>query len=140
MVNFLADFVVRINDGLKKNVDAVYTPYSNTLLKVARLLLRTGCISSFSVDNAHGSSSLRMKIVLKYFENRPLLKRIELISRPGLRIYWTGDELSTHFSRNNFQGFYMISTAGGLCSSNELVVANLLGKSLGGEVLFKIHF
>lgn len=87
MVNFLADFVVRLNGAIKKNADFVDVPYSNNLLKVARLLLRTGCICSFSVDTERGSSLLHMKIVLKYFENKPLLKKIELISRPGLRVY-----------------------------------------------------
>lgn len=87
MVNLIADFVVRFNSGIKKNTQYVYVPYSHTVVKIVRLLFSYNCISSFSIDSDTNKSFLRIKIVLLYVENTSLMKKLEIVSTPGLRVY-----------------------------------------------------
>lgn len=45
-----------------------------------------------------------------------------------------------NFFRNNFQGFFVLSTPNGLCSSNELISAFMLKQPISGEILLKVNF
>lgn len=140
MINLLADFAVRFNAGLKKHAKCIYVPYSNVTIKVVRILFSYNCIVSFSITAGGTSSTLLIKIVPLYINNEPTIRGLELVSRPGLRVYWSAQELAKHFFRHNFQGFYVISTSHGLCSSNDLILANILQKPVAGEVLLKLSF
>lgn len=87
MVNLLADFVVRFNSGVKKHSQCIYVPYSHTVIKVVRLMFKYNCISSFSIDAANNKALLQIKIVPLYMDSVSVIKGLELVSRPGLRIY-----------------------------------------------------
>jgi len=87
MNNLLADFVVRLNTAKKKNVEYFYVPYSNLIVKVVRLLFMYRCIKTFSIDTSPNTGKLRIKVVLLCLLNKPLIQSLQLISRPGLRIY-----------------------------------------------------
>lgn len=139
MNNLLSSFSVRFNACAKRKVADFFIPYSRLNLQVCQLLLNYNCIGSFTVDVNHLNKKLRIKIKPLYILNEPLVRRVDLISKPGHRVYWTAHELSLNFSRNNFQGFYVISTSIGLCSSNELIAATRLEKPISGEVLLKIN-
>lgn len=139
MTNLLADFSVRFNASLKRHADYFYMPYSNLNIRIIELLLKYNCIASFTVDACRNSRRLRIKITPLYILNAPLVRRIELISKPGHRVYWSAAELASNFARANFQGFYIISTPSGICSSNELIAAKVLEKPISGEILLKIN-
>lgn len=87
MNNLLADFVVRFNTAIKKNLEFFYVPYSNINIKIVRLLFAYRCIKTFSIDTAISGNRLNIKIVLLSIASKPLVQRLRLISRPGLRIY-----------------------------------------------------
>lgn len=87
MLNLLADFVVRFNAGLKKHAKCIYVPYSNTTIKVVRILFSYNCIVSFSIVTGKASSTLLIKIVPLYINNESTIRGLELMSRPGLRLY-----------------------------------------------------
>lgn len=140
MLNILADFVVRFNAGLKKHSKYIYVPYSHMTIKVVRMLFTYNCIVSFSIVSSTKASTLLIKIVPLYINNEPTIRGMELMSKPGLRLYWSSDEFAKHYFRNNFQGFYVVSTSTGLCSSNDLILAHILKKPVGGEVLLKLSF
>lgn len=138
MNSLLADFVVRFNTAIKKNVEFFYVPYSNVNIKIVRVLFSYRCIKTFSLDHAE-KGKLRIKIVLLGLLNKPLIQNVALVSRPGLRVYWSSAELAKHYSRNTFQGFYILSTSRGICSSNELIAAHILKRPISGEVLVKVE-
>lgn len=139
MNNLLIDFVVRFNTAIKKNVEFFYVPYSNINVKIVKLLFAYRCIKTFSFDTSLSNNKLRIKIVLLCLTSKSLIQGLKLISRPGLRVYWSSSELAKHYSRNTFQGFYILSTPQGICSSNELIGAHILKRSVSGEVLLKVE-
>lgn len=139
MLYLLADFMIRFNAATKRRKVHFFMPYSATNMRVVEMLLRYNCISAFFVDVSKLTGNLQIKITPVYFQNTPLIQKIELVSRPGRRVYWSSSELSLNFARNNFQGFYILSTPSGICSSNELITANVLNSPVSGEVLLKIN-
>lgn len=139
MVNLLADFVVRFNVAAKRNCESFYVPYSAVNFKIARLLVRHGCIHTVSPDRNPFQKVMRLKIKPRFLENKPLVRKLELISKPSLRVYWGAVALSKNFFFSNFQGFYIISTTSGIYSSSELLFANKLILPTGGEILVKVN-
>lgn len=139
MVNILADFVVRFNANAGKNKKYFYVPYSNIVVRIVKLLFSYRCITLFSMDVDPDTKILRIKIIPKYLMDKPIIRHIDLISKPGLRIYWTVKELAINYSRNNFQGFYVVSTSNGICTSNEFTASNILKTPFSGEILLKIN-
>lgn len=87
MVNLLADFVVRFNVAAKKNAEFFYVPYSATNFKVVKLLFSYGCISMYGYDVSPLTKRLRIKVVPLFLENKPLVRKLDLVSKPGLRVY-----------------------------------------------------
>jgi len=139
MNNLLADFVVRFNTAIKKNLEFFYVPYSNINIKIVRLLFAYRCIKTFSIGAGVSNNRLNIKIVLLSVASKPLVQQLRLISRPGLRVYWSSSELASHYSKNTFQGFYILSTSQGVCSSNELISAHILKRPISGEVMLKVE-
>lgn len=139
MTNLLADFTVRFNSSLKRNVEFFFIPYSNLNIRVVELLLKYNCIVSFSIDACDANKRLQIKVTPLYILSNPLIRQIELVSKPGRRVYWSSSELASNFSKTNFQGFYVVSTPSGVCSSNELLAAKVLAKPISGEILLKIN-
>jgi ribosomal protein S8 len=140
MVNLLADFIVRFNAGINKRATCIYVPYSHVTVKVVHILFDFNCIVSFSVTPNQKKNGLHIKIIPLYINNACVVKNLELMSKPGLRLYWSAHEFAKHFFRNSFQGFYIISTSRGLCTSTDLVLAHILQKPVAGEVLLKLNF
>jgi small subunit ribosomal protein S8 len=138
MINLLADFAVRFNVAMKRRVEFFYIPHSSLNMKLVELLFSYRCVRSFAIEADPSSKTLSIKIAPMFLENKPLIQKIELVSKPGLRIYWSAAELSKHFFRNNFQGFYVLSTPLGICTSNELIMSHTLFRPTGGEVLFRV--
>jgi small subunit ribosomal protein S8 len=88
-----------------------------------------GYIGGFGVDVAGAKSTL--SIELKYHEGRPVIDRIERISRPGLRIYRGKDELPKVLGG---LGVAVVSTPKGIMSDRQARAAGT-----GGEVLFVVQ-
>lgn len=87
MVNLLADFVVRFNVAIKRNSEFFFVPYSKTNFKIIELLYLYRCIRTFSYEIHPQTKVLRIKVALYFFENTSLLRKLELISKPGSKIY-----------------------------------------------------
>lgn len=87
MINLLADFTVRFNISTKKHPEFFYVPYSNLNAKVAEILLKYNSINSFSIDLCPVNKKFRIKIRPIYLPGDPLIRGIELVSKPGLRVY-----------------------------------------------------
>lgn len=132
MTNYnFADLLVRIKVAYKAKLTSVQVLKTKLTLNFLYLLYKIGLIKSFYVL----SNNLNILVYLKYKKNgSPLIHSIDLISKPGKRVYWTLTTLSKNYRKHSLSSFYIISTSKGLITSNEA----LLYKNISGEILCKI--
>ncbi len=121
----IADMFTSIRNGLSAGKVRVVMPMSKQKMAIASLLKDQGYIRDFSTDQETGKPELA--IVLKYHEGKPVIAKIQRVSRPGLRIFKRKDELPTVM---NGLGIAIISTSRGLMTDR---AARESGQ--GGEVL-----
>ena len=100
-------------------------PASKLRVAVARILKDEGYIDGFQVKTEEGKSNL--EIVLKYYAGRPVIERIERVSRPGLRVYKGADAIP---QVQNGLGVAIVTTPKGVMTDRK---ARATG--VGGEVL-----
>mgnify|MGYP002518418963 FL=1 len=81
----IADMLTRIRNGQIVDKTEVVMPSSKLKVAIAKVLKDEGYIDGFSVNANEGKAELT--IGLKYYDGRPVIERIERVSRPGLRIY-----------------------------------------------------
>lgn len=81
----IADMLTRIRNAQAVDKAAVTMPASKLKVAIAQVLKDEGYIDGFAVNADGGKSEL--EISLKYYAGRPVIERIERVSRPGLRIY-----------------------------------------------------
>jgi len=121
----IADMLTRIRNAQGVNKNTVAMPSSNLKVAIAKVLKDEGYIEDFNVEQAAGKAEL--KIGLKYYVGRPVIERLERVSRPGLRVYKGRDELP---SVMNGLGVAIVSTPKGVMTDRK---ARATG--VGGEVL-----
>ena len=125
MTDPIADLLTRVRNGLAAGKVEVQMPSSKLKSAIAEVLKGEGYIGDWSVQDIDGKPFL--KIDLKYYQNAPVIDRLERVSRPGLRIYRGRDELP---KVDNGLGVAVISTSQGVMSDR---AARKAGH--GGEVL-----
>src|SRR5690606_24284822 len=81
----IADMLTRIRNAQQVEKASVTMPSSKLKAAIAAVLKDEGYIDDFRVDGNGGKPLL--EIALKYYAGRPVIERIERVSRPGLRIY-----------------------------------------------------
>jgi small subunit ribosomal protein S8 len=87
----IADMLTRIRNAQGVQKTTVVMPSSKVKVAIANVLKDEGYIEDYVVSQADGKSEL--KIGLKYYAGRPVIERLERISRPGLRIYKGKDDI-----------------------------------------------
>ncbi|BBO99881.1 30S ribosomal protein S8 [Sulfuriferula nivalis] len=121
----IADMLTRIRNAQSVEKSTVKMPSSKVKLAIAKVLKDEGYVDDFSVDDNSGKPELH--IGLKYYAGRPVIEKIERVSRPGLRIYKSSQELPKVM---NGLGIAIISTSGGLMTDRKA-----RANGVGGEVL-----
>ena len=129
MTDPIADMLTRIRNAHKINALSVSMPYSKTKESIAKVLLEEGYIKDIDTEQM-GDNKSNLKIGLKYFEGKPVIEEINRVSRPGLRIYRSKNELPKVMGG---LGIAVISTSKGIMSDRQ---ARQDGH--GGEVLCKV--
>jgi len=81
----IADMLTRIRNAQMVEKANVAVPSSKLKVAIAQVLKDEGYIDGFNIKTESGKSELQ--IALKYYAGRPVIERIERVSRPGLRIY-----------------------------------------------------
>ena len=124
MQDTIADMLTRIRNAQLANKEEVVMSSSKIKVAIAGVLLDEGYIDGFEV---FGDIKPQLQIKLKYYAGRPVIEKIERISRPGLRIYRSCEQLPTVM---NGLGIAIISTSKG-------VITDRRARSLkvGGEVI-----
>jgi len=121
----LSDMLTRIRNAQMAGKKRVEMPGSKLKVAVAKVLKDEGYIEDFAIDG--DASKPTVKVRLKYYQGRPVIERLERVSRPGLRIYKAKDELPKILGG---MGVAIISTSKGVMTDRE---ARAGGH--GGEVL-----
>jgi small subunit ribosomal protein S8 len=121
----IADMLTRIRNAQSVEKAVVTMPSSKLKVAIAQVLKDEGYIDAFSVRADGGKSEL--EISLKYYAGRPVIERIERVSRPGLRIYKGRNEIPQVM---NGLGVAIVTTPKGVMTDRK---ARQTG--VGGEVL-----
>lgn len=124
MTDPIADMLTRIRNGQAIRQQQVEMPASKMKRAVAHLLKEEGYISDYHVTEG---SKPTLVVVLKYYQGKGVISEIKRVSRPGLRIYQTRDEIPKVLGG---LGVAVISTSKGLMTDRAARVAGH-----GGEVL-----
>ena len=125
MTDPIAYMFTRIRNGQSAAKVAVTMPSSKVKVAIANLLKEEGYISSFSVE---GEVKPELSVELKYFEGKEVIEVIKRVSRPGLRIYKSCDELPKVLAG---MGIAIISTSKGLMTDRAARSAGIGGEVLG---------
>ncbi|TDI77039.1 MAG: 30S ribosomal protein S8 [Betaproteobacteria bacterium] len=121
----IADMLTRIRNAQLSEKNVVAMPASKLKQAIVRVLKDEGYIENFAVREADGKPVL--EISLKYYAGRPVIEKIERVSRPGLRIYKPNDSLPNVM---NGLGVAIISTSKGVMTERKARAGGM-----GGEVL-----
>jgi small subunit ribosomal protein S8 len=122
----IADMLTRIRNAQGVEKPEVVMPSSKLKIAIARVLQDEGYIDGFRVDAGSGGQS-ELRIGLKYYAGRPVIERLERVSRPGLRIYRGRDHLPEVM---NGLGVAIVSTSKGVMTDRRARV-----QGVGGEVI-----
>lgn len=125
MTDPISDLLTRIRNGQGAGKVEVSLQSSRVKLAIVSVLKSEGYISDFAVSRDGGRSTLT--IALKYHAGKPVIERLERVSRPGLRLYRAKDGLPKVLGG---LGIAIISTPAGVMTDRE---ARRAGH--GGEVL-----
>lgn len=121
----VADMFTRIRNGQRVDKQSVSMPSSKLKVAIAKVLQDEGYIEGFSVK-ADGAKA-ELEVQLKYYAGRPVIERLERVSRPGLRIYKGRDSLPQVM---NGLGVAIVTTSRGVMTDRR---ARQTG--VGGEVI-----
>lgn len=122
----IADMLTRIRNAQSAEKASVAMPLSKLKLAIAQVLKDEGYIEDFKVNGDVGNKPT-LEIGLKYYAGKPVIERIERVSRPGLRIYKAAREIPQVM---NGLGVAIVSTSRGVMTDRK---ARSTG--IGGEVL-----
>ena len=127
----IADFLTRIRNANSAGLRTVVIPSSKIKKEITKILYDQGFILNYQFinDNVQGS----IKIALKYnsISKEPVIKKIERVSKPGLRRYSPGSEIPRVL---NGLGVNIVSTSKGLMTGKKAKRENL-----GGEIICNVY-
>ena len=122
----ISDMLTRIRNAQLAEKATVAMPSSKLKVAIAGVLKDEGYVDGFSVIKDEGGKAT-LEIGLKYYSGRPVIEKIQRISRPGLRIYKGSDDIPRVM---NGLGIAIVSTSRGLMTDRKA-----RANGIGGEVL-----
>jgi len=121
----IADMLTRIRNAQMVEKTSVQVPSSKVKVAIAQVLKDEGYIEGFQVKTDEGRPQL--EIALKYYAGRPVIERIERVSRPGLRVYKGSNAIPQVM---NGLGVAIVTTPKGVMTDRKARASGV-----GGEVL-----
>lgn len=126
MTDPIADMLTRIRNANKMRHETVDMPASNVKTAILTVLKNEGFITDFTTKTENNKSVTT--VTLKYtVDNERVIKGLKRISKPGLRVYASHEELPKVL---NGLGIAVISTSKGVMTDKEA-----RKNQIGGEVL-----
>jgi small subunit ribosomal protein S8 len=125
MTDPIADMLTRVRNASQAKRKRVDMPVSRLKTEVARILKENHFIHDYKVldDGAHGV----LRLYLKYYDEQPVIRNLERVSRPGRRIYRGAADLP---QIRNGLGIAIVSTSKGVMSDRQA-----RAQKVGGEVM-----
>jgi len=122
----ISDMLTRIRNAQMAEKTSVIMPSSKLKVAIAEVLKDEGYVDGFNIIKGEGGKAT-LEIGLKYYSGRPVIEKIQRISRPGLRIYKGSGDIP---SVMNGLGIAIVSTSKGLMTDRKA-----RANGIGGEVL-----
>jgi len=121
----IADMLTRIRNAQMAEKVTVAMPSSKLKVALAKVLQDEGYVDGFKIVTDNGKPTL--EIGLKYYADRPVIEKIQRVSRPGLRVYKGSEDIPQVM---NGLGVAIVSTSKGLMTDRKA-----RANGIGGEVL-----
>ena len=122
----VGDMLTRIRNAQMRRRGTVSTPGSKLRARVLDVLKSEGYIRDYSQTD-FGNGRTEFSIELKYYDGQPVIRSIERVSKPGLRIYKSKDDIPRVM---NGLGIAIVSTSHGVMTDRKARASGV-----GGEVL-----
>jgi small subunit ribosomal protein S8 len=125
----IADMLIRIRNAQLVGHTEVAMPASKLKASIAQVLKDEGYIEDFAIRDKGGDEGVKkeLRIGLKYYAGRPVIERLERVSKPGLRVYRGRDDIPRVM---NGLGVAILSTSRGVMTDRKA-----RADGVGGEVL-----
>ena len=120
----ISDMLTRSRNAQRANKASVAMPSSKLKVAIAKVLKEEGYVEDFSVST---EAKATLEIQLKYYAGRPVIERIQRVSRPGLRVYKGSSDIPTVM---NGLGVVIVSTSKGVMTDRKA-----RANGVGGELL-----
>lgn len=122
----ISDMLTRIRNAQMAEKATVSMPSSKLKVAIAEVLKEEGYVDGFKIEQGDANKAT-LQIGLKYYSGRPVIEKIQRISRPGLRIYKGSNDIPNVM---NGLGIAIVSTSKGLMTDRKA-----RANGIGGEVL-----
>lgn len=122
----ISDMFIRIKNAHSVAKDRVLMPSSKIKVAIAKLLKEEGYIVDYALNN-HENSKSTLEIILKYFQGKPVIVKLDRISKPSIRTYRGFDKLPKVMGG---LGVCIVSTSKGIMSDRTAV-----SHKQGGEII-----
>jgi len=124
MTNYsIGDFLIKLKNAARAGKKKVIVKEIKLVREVAKVLVKTGVL-----DGVKKQKGL-LEVDLAYLKKEPVLLDLKIVSKPGLRVYMTVDELSGYRKPS----MLIISTPEGILTNHEAIK-----KNVGGEVIAEV--
>ena len=125
MTDPIADMLTRIRNASQAKHKRVDLPVSRLKTEIARILKENHFVHDYKIldDGRHGV----LRIYLKYYEDKPVIRSLKRVSRPGRRVYKPADDMPR--IRNGL-GLAIVSTSKGMMTDRQA-----RSHKVGGEVM-----
>lgn len=123
----IADGLTIIRNGVSSRKKSVELTFSTKMANILTILKEEGFISNFKKEEVKGKTYSKLRVELKYVDNKSVIEVLKRISTPGLRVYRSVDAITS--VRNGF-GIAIISTSKGMMTDKEA-----RAQKVGGEVI-----
>ena len=129
MVNdIISDMLTKIRNANSAKHELVEISYTKITESITQILKEEGLINDFKINTENNSIILLLKF--KGQNRKPVIQKLERISKPGLRIYENKKKISKKVT--NFL-IFIVSTSKGIMTDQKAKFLNI-----GGEILCKI--
>ena len=124
----IADMLTRIRNANIAHHDFVLVPLSKVKLAIAKVLKDDGFIADYEV--LKGKPQRMIRIHLKYADKQPMIRGLERVSKPGLRVYVQRGEIPRVYGGT---GIAILSTSKGVMTGQKA-----WWQRIGGELLCQV--
>lgn len=125
----IADMLTRIRNGQRANKSAVSFPTSKLKSSVLNVLVSEGYVGEYKFGEVNGKPVTTVD--LKYYQGKPVINKIQRVSRPGLRIFKGKNDIPQVLGG---LGVAIVSTSKGVMSDSAARAAGF-----GGEVICTVE-